>query len=65
MKFWNRPYAMSAKDEADIERKVSTFIETTNTDKNVIVTMITTKGIEQNEHSGCVQREITLDELFC
>ena len=65
MKFLNRPYAMTAKDENDIERKVSTFIETTHTDKNVIVTMITTKGIDRNEHSECVQRELTLDDLFC
>ena len=35
------------------------------TDKNVIVTMITTKGIDRNEHSECVQRELTLDDLFC
>ena len=65
MKFWNRPYAMTAKDEADIERKVSTFIEATKTDKSIIVTMITTKGVEQNEHSGCIQRELVLDDLFC
>lgn len=65
MKFWNRSYTMTAKDEDDIERKVSTFIETTNTDKNVIVTMISTKGIERNEHSECIQRELILDDLFC
>lgn len=65
MKFWNRPYTMTAKDEEDIERRVSTFIEATKTDKNVIVTMITTKGIERNEHSECIQRELTLDDLFC
>lgn len=65
MKFWNRSYTMTATDADDIEHKVSTFIEATNTDKNVIVTMITTKGVERNEHSECIQREITLDELFC
>lgn len=47
MKFYNHPYAMTAKDEADIERKVSSFIEATNTDKHVIITMKTAKGIEQ------------------
>ena len=65
MKFWNKAYTMTAKDEDDIERKVSAFIEATNTDKNVIVTMITTKGIYRNEHSECIQRELTLDDLFC
>jgi hypothetical protein len=65
MKFYGKPYTMTAKDEEDIERKVSTFVEATRTDKNVIVTMITTKGIERNEYSECIQRELVLDELFC
>lgn len=65
MKFYNKPYAMSAKDEDDIERKVSSFIEATHTDKNIIVTMITAKGLERNEHSEGVQKELTLDQLFC
>ena len=47
---------MMEKDEAEIERKISSFIEATKTDKNVIVTMITAKGIEQNEHSACIQK---------
>lgn len=64
MKFYNHPYTMTAKDEMDIERKVSSFIEATKTDKNVIVTMISSKGIEQNEHSGCIQKELVLDALF-
>ena len=55
---------MTAKDEADIERKVSSFIKATKTDKNIIVTMITTKGIEQNEHSECIQKELTLEQLY-
>ena len=65
MKFHNKPYAMTAQDEDDIEHKVSSFIEATGTDKNVIVTMITAKGLERNEHSECVQKELTLEQLFC
>lgn len=65
MKYYNKPYALTAKDEEDIERKVNTLIEATGTDKSVIVTMITTKGIEKNEHSSCIQKELTLDDLFC
>lgn len=64
MKFHNRPYTMTAKDEENIERKVSAFIEATKTNKNVIVTMITAKGIEKNEHSGCIQKELMLEQLF-
>ena len=65
MKFWNIPYAMTASDEEDIERKVNAFIEATKTDKNIIITMVTAKGISKNEHSSCIQRELTLDDLFC
>lgn len=65
MKCYNKPYALTAKDEEDIERKVNTLIEVTGTDKSVIVTMITTKGIEKNEYSSCIQKELTLDDLFC
>ena len=65
MKFYNKPYAMTAKDEDDIERKVTSFIEATHTDKNIIVTMITAKGLERNEHSEGIQKELTLDQLFC
>ena len=65
MKFHSQPYAMTAKDEEDIERKVSSFVEATHTDKNIIVTMITAKGLERNEYSECVQKELVLDQLFC
>lgn len=65
MKFLNKPYVMTAQDEEAIEQKVSTFMEATGTDKSVIVTMITAKGIERNEHSECVQKELSLEQLFC
>jgi len=64
MKYYNKPYALTAKDEEEIERKVSTLIEATGTDKSVIVTMIAAKGIEKNEHSSCIQKELTLSDLF-
>lgn len=65
MKFYNKPYALTAKDEDDLEAKVSTFISATGTNKNVILTMITCKGLERNEHAEIVQKELVLDELFC
>ena len=65
MKFHNKPYTMTKNDEEDIERKVSSFKEATKTDKSIIVTMITTTGLERNEHSEGIQKVITLDQLFC
>jgi len=64
MRFWSTPYAMTAKDESDIERRVSALRRETGTDKQVVVTMITAKGLLRNEHSECVQKELTLEELF-
>ena len=64
MKFWSRLYAMTEKDEDDIERRVSALKQETGTDKNVIVTMITAKGLQHNEYSECVQRELVLEDLF-
>jgi len=65
MKFYGKPYQLTAKDEQDIEDKVLTFREITKTDKNIIVTMITSKGIERNEHSDVIQKELVLEDLFC
>ncbi|MGN1245253.1 MAG: ATP-binding protein [Muribaculaceae bacterium] len=64
MKFYNKEYAMTANDEENINRKVAAFIESTKTEKSVIVTLITSKGLVQNEHSGCVQKQLTLSQLF-
>ncbi len=64
MKFWSTPYVMTAKDETDIERRVSALRRETGTDKNVIVTLVTTKGLVRNAHSECVQKVVLLENLF-
>ena len=64
MKFWSIPYSISAKDEEDIEKRVSALRSETGTDKQVVVTLITTKGLVRNEHSEGVQRVVLLEELF-
>lgn len=64
MKYLSHVYAMTAEDEDDIERRVAALRESTGTEKNVIVTLITTKGLNRNEHLECVQRVVTLEELF-
>lgn len=65
MKFYNKPYTMTKKDSDNIDRKVATFMDSTQTDKSVIVTLITAKGVEHNEYSECIQKEISLEDLFC
>lgn len=64
MKFHQSQYTVSQVDEDDWNNKIETFRTSTGTDKDLILTLITTKGIVRNEHSYCVQRELLLDDLF-
>lgn len=64
MKFYNALYALTARDEANINGKVAAFIEATKTDNSILVTMITSKGLVQNEYTDCVQVSLTLEQLF-
>lgn len=65
MKFYGKTYQMNAEDAQNIEDKMLNFRTITKSDKNIIVTMITAKGIEQNEYSYVVQKELVLEDLFC
>lgn len=38
--------------------------ETTGTKKAVHLTYVTTYGLKRNKHSGIVQSEVRLDDLF-
>ena len=47
-----------------IERRVSRFINETNTRKGVQTVLITTLGCEKNRNTDVCQRFLTLDDLF-
>ncbi len=64
MKYSLSEYIIDAEYEQKLRNKKSAFINTTNTRKAVHLTMVTTFGIKANAHSGIVQNEITLDDLF-
>ena len=64
MKYSLSEYAIDAEYEQKLRNKKSAFIDATNTRKAVHLTMVTTFGIKANAHSGIVQNEITLDDLF-
>ena len=57
-------YRISASEEAQLRNKVAVFAAETRTKKAVHLTMVTTYGIVKNSHSGLVQVEVTLDDLF-
>ena len=54
------------KKQADaLRHKLCVFEETTKTKKRLLLTLITTYGIKQNQHSrGLIQDALTLEVLF-
>lgn len=64
MKYALSEFTIDAEYERNLRNKKSAFIESTHTRKTVHITMVTTYGIRQNAHSGIVQSEITLEDLF-
>ena len=64
MKYSLSEYAIDAEYEHKLRNKKSIFIDTPKTRKAVRLTMVTTFGIKTNAHSGIVQNEVKLDDLF-
>ena len=64
MKFANDTYIIDKDYEVSLRRRLTTFRHLTRTRKALHLTMITTYGISQNSHSGDVQAEVTMDDLF-
>ena len=57
-------YALTADYEEKLRNRASLFRTVTKTKKAVVHTFITTCGVARNIHSGIVQSEVTMDDLF-
>ena len=64
MKFSQVPYSISKNYENNLRMKMACFIEETKTRKTLALTMITTYGVLQGIHSGIVNNEVVMDDLF-
>lgn len=64
MKYSLSEFTIDADYECELRNKKSAFIEATKTRKAVHLTMVMTYGVRKNSHSGVVQSEITLEDLF-
>ena len=64
MKFSPDIFVIDAKMEAGLMRKLAVFSAATHTRKAIHLTMVTPFGILRNAHSGRVQSEISLNDLF-
>jgi hypothetical protein len=63
-KYVNKPYVLTEKDAAELERKKDIFLQETGTKKSIHTTMITANGLVHNAYRNNIQAEIILDDLF-
>ena len=64
MKYTKGEFVIKADYEKDLNRKCETFAAVTGSKAAIHLTMVTAEGIAHNSHSGSVQSEVTLDDLF-
>ena len=64
MKFVSTPYTID-KDETDkLKIRIDSLKEMLSAKQTVHLTMVTTFGITYGKHSGIVQRQVTMEDLF-
>ena len=64
MKYASEEYTIDADYEKKLRERSRLFKEVTKTRKSLLITFITMFGIYHNAHSGMVQNEVTMDDLF-
>ena len=64
MKFAASEYEIKDEEERHVRERRELFKSLTGTRKAVHLTYATTYGVKRNKHSGIVQSEVTLDDLF-
>ena len=64
IKFSINPYTIDRDYEMQLRNKIEAFRSATKTRSALHLTMITTYGIQRNTHSGIMQSEVTMDDLF-
>lgn len=64
MKFSKEPYNITKDYEEKLRNRMAIFRADTKTKKSLAITMVTTYGVQQGIHSGIVQSEVVMDDLF-
>ncbi len=64
IKYVSDKYGITSDDEEKLRNRASLLQMVTKTKKALCHTFITTYGIIHNSHSGIVQSEVTMDDLF-
>lgn len=64
MKFSFKEFVIDKKYSENLQNKIEVFIEETGTDKSILLTLVSTKGLHQNIYSHIIQRQVKLSDLF-
>ena len=64
MKFSEAPYVITKDYEYRLRERMAIFKAKTKTRKSLATTMVTTYGVLRGIHSGIVQNEVVMDDLF-
>ena len=64
MKFSQDEFTIDKDYEQNLRRKISRFIEVSDTKKSIQLTFITTYGVKKNMYSGRVTNQVILSDLF-
>ena len=64
LKFSNKAFSIDKDYQRSLQNKVDCVQEYTRYKKTIILTMITTYGVEQNGYWNIAQKEVTMDDLF-
>ena len=64
MKFSEELYKITKDYEEKLRNRMALFREETKTKKSLVITMVTTYGVIRGIHSGIVQSEVIMDDLF-
>ncbi|MBR6180753.1 MAG: ATP-binding protein [Prevotella sp.] len=64
MKFSQEPFRITKEYEEKLRQRMAIFKEESKTKKSLVITMVTTYGILPGIHTGIVQNEIMMNDLF-
>jgi predicted AAA+ superfamily ATPase len=64
MKFASAPYIISKEEEQRLRHRIEALKATLSPKQSIHLTMITTYGVAYGKHSGIVQKEVKMEDLF-
>lgn len=64
MKYSKGKYALDTQEMANMQNRVDTLQAETETQKTILLTLITSNGVSNGSDTHCIQNMLTMDDLF-